>query len=56
MKGESKENKIRKVRDLREEERKRGNGERNTVQARLDNVSEEASAVAIAIRAHCFVE
>lgn len=28
MKGESKEKKIRKVRDLREEERKRGNGER----------------------------
>lgn len=29
---------------------------RKTVKARLENVSEEASAVAVAIRVHCFVE
>lgn len=56
MKGEGKEKKKRKVRVLRREERKRGNGERKIVQARLDSVSNERSAVAIAIRVHCFVE
>lgn len=43
MKGESKEKKIRKVRALRREEGKRGNEERKTVEARLENVSEEAT-------------
>lgn len=56
MKSESKEKKIRKVRVLRTEKRKRGNRERKTVEARRENVSEEASAVAVAIRVHCFVE
>lgn len=35
MKGKSKEKNIRKVRDLRGEGRKKGNGERKTVQPRL---------------------
>lgn len=56
MKGEGKKKKTRKVRVLRREARKGGNGERKIVQARLDNVTEERSAVAIAIRVHCFVE
>lgn len=55
MKGESKEKKIRKVRDLRKEE-KIGEMEREKLQAGPDNVSEEASAVGKAIRVHCFVE
>lgn len=55
MKGESKEKKIRKVRDLRKEE-KIGEMEREKLQRRLDNVFEEASAVGKAIRGHCFVE
>ena len=61
MKGESKEKKIRKVRVLRRERGKRGKTERKTVEARLENVSEEATGkkdftVAVAIRVHCFVE
>lgn len=54
MKGESKEKKIRKVRVSRREKRKRGNREKKAVVARLENVSEEASAVAVAIKSTLF--
>lgn len=35
---------------------KRGDGERDSVVARLGNTFEEAQAVFVAIRAHCFVQ
>lgn len=35
---------------------KRGNGERKTVVARLENVFGKARSVAVAIRLHCFVQ
>lgn len=57
MKGESKEKKIRKVRVWRREKsRRRKQRERKRLCRRGLDVSEEASAVAVAITVHCFVE